>query len=258
MRIVVLVKEAPDTYGDRKLDLETGITDREASDAVLDEPSERALEVALAYKDKAPDTDVQVLLMAPASAAANVRKSLTTGANKAVQVVDDALVGADYGLTAQVLAATLTRTGFDLVVSGNQSTDGAGGVVPAMIAELLDVPQLTALTSVELTADTVAGERMLDGGVMRASTSLPAVISVTEQLPDARIPNFKGLMAAKKKPVETLTLVDLGIDAEDPDVARSIMISVAEKTSRAAGVKLVDDGSAAAQLAEYLVQNRLA
>ena len=257
MKIVVLVKEVPDTYGDRKLNLETGLADRAASEAVLDEIGERSLEVALSYADKNPGTEVVVLSMTPESSAATVRKGLAMGAASGVQVADEALAGADTVLTAEVLAAALKRTGFDLVIAGNQSTDGSGGVVPAMVAELLAVPLASGLNSVELTEESVAGERAIEGGTQRVRSGLPAVISITERLPDARFPNFKGIMAAKKKPFETLTLADLGIDPMDPAAARSIMLSVSEKPPRAAGVKIVDEGDAGVKLAEFLAENRL-
>jgi len=258
MKIVVLVKEVPDTYGDRKLNLQTGLADRAASETVLDEIGERALEVALSYADANAGTEVVVLSMSPESAAATVRKGLAMGASSAVQVVDEALVGADAGLTAEVLAAALQRIGYDLVIAGNESTDGSGGVLPAMIAELLDVPNATSLNSVEITDAEVRGERASDDATMQVAAQLPAVISITERLPDARFPNFKGIMAAKKKPFETLSLADLGVDADTTDAARSIMISLAEKPPRTAGTKIVDEGDAGEQLADFLVQNRLA
>jgi electron transfer flavoprotein beta subunit len=258
MRIVVLVKEVPDTYGDRKLSLETGLADRAASEAVLDEVGERALEVALTYADANAGTEVVVVSMGPQSAQSSVRKGLAMGAGSALQVVDDDLVGADMGLTAQVLAAAAQRVGFDLVIAGNVSTDGSGGVVPAMVAELLGVPQLTALSAVEISADAVTGTRASDGGTMRVSAPLPAVISITEALPDARFPNFKGIMAAKKKPFDTVSLADLGVDAADPEAARSIVIGLSEKPPRQAGVKITDEGDAGQKLADFLIQNRLA
>jgi electron transfer flavoprotein beta subunit len=257
MKIVVLVKEVPDTWGDRKLSLETGLADRAASETVLDEIGERALEVALSYADKAPDTEVVVLSMAPASSAATVRKGLAMGATSAVHVADEGLVGADLGLTAEVLAAAIHRTGFDLVIAGNLSTDGSGGVMGAMVAELLDVPNLTTLNSVEIGDGTVSGQRASDGATMQVSAELPAVISITEALPDARFPNFKGIMAAKKKPFETVTLEDLGIEPEDPHASRSIVLALSEKPPREAGTKIVDEGDAGQKIAEFLVQNRL-
>ncbi|MFV0319873.1 MAG: electron transfer flavoprotein subunit beta/FixA family protein [Microbacterium sp.] len=258
MKIVVLVKEVPDTYGDRKLNLETGLADRAASEAVLDEIGERSVEVALAFADKNPDTEVVVLSVSPESAAASIRKSLAMGAGSAVQIVDERLSGADVGLTAQVLAAAIARAGFDLVIAGNQSTDGSGGVVPSMVAELLGVPQVTGLASVEITDSAVSGARVTDDGVAQVSAPLPAVISITEALPDARFPNFKGIMAAKKKPFEVLSLDDLDITVDEGAVAHEIMVAVSEKPPRGAGVKIVDEGDAGTQLAEFLIQNRLA
>ncbi len=258
MKIAVLVKEVPDTYGDRKLNLETGLADRDASEKILDEVGERSVEVALKYADANPGTEVVLVSMTPASAVSTVRKGLAMGAGSAVQIADDALVGADLSLTAEVLAAALTRTGFDLVITGNQSTDGTGGAIPAMLGELLSVPVITSMNTVDITPDTVSGARTIEGGTMTASAPLPAVISITEQLPDARFPNFKGISAAKKKPLETLTLADLGVDPMDPAAARSIMVSVAAAPPRAAGVKIVDEGDAGQQLAEFLIKNRLA
>jgi electron transfer flavoprotein beta subunit len=258
VKIVVLVKEVPDTYGDRKLDLETGLAVRSASDPVLDEIGERSIEVALTYADAHEGTEVVVLSMGPASAAATIRKGLAMGAGSAVHVADEALLGADLGLTAEVLAAAVRRQDADLVITGNLSTDGTGGVLPAMIAEHLGLPQLTALTRVEIADGTVSGTRASDAGTMEVSATLPAVISITEAMPDARFPNFKGIMAAKKKPYETLTVADLGVDVEDAAAARSILVAVAEKPARQAGTKITDEGDAGQKLADYLVQNRLA
>lgn len=257
MNIVVLVKEVPDTYEDRKLSLETGLADRGATAAVLDEISERSLEVALAYADAHESTNVTVLSVAPEGTSATLRKCLAMGAASAVHVVDDGLLGADLTLTAEVLAEALRRVSFDLVIAGNLSTDGAGGMVPAAIAELLGVAHMTGLSTVDISADAVSGTRPVDGGVQTVSAQLPSVISITEALPDARFANFKGIMAAKKKPLETVSLADLGVDPETPGVARSIMLTVAEKPLRTAGIKIVDEGDAAEQLASFLVENRL-
>ncbi len=257
MKIIVLVKEVPDTYGDRKLSLETGLADRGASEAVLDEIGERALEVALTYADANAGTEVVVLSMAPDGSAATVRKGLAMGAARAIHIADEALSGADLVLTAETLAAAIRREGFDLVIGGNVSTDGSAGMIPTMIADLLGAPAATNLSAVTIAADSVSGTRSVDGGVQQVSASLPAVISITEALPDARFPNFKGIMAAKKKPFETVTLADLEVAADDPAVARSIMTVVSEKPPRAAGQKIVDEGDAGEKLAEFLVQNRL-
>lgn len=258
MKIAVLLKEVPDTYGERVLNLETGLAERDASEAILDEIGERALEVALSHADSHPGTEVTVLSMGPQSASASLRKGLSMGATNAVHVLDDGLLGADLTLTAEVLSATLRRGSYDLVLAGNLSTDGNGGLVPAMVAEHLGLAHLTNLRNVDLDEATVSGVRMLETGNVSISASLPAVVSVTEALPAGRFPSFKGIMAGKKKPLETLTVSDLGIDVDDESVSRSIVIGIAQRPPRQAGTKIVDEGTAADQLVEFLVANRLA
>lgn len=258
MRIVALIKEVPDTYGERKLDLETGLADRSASETVLDEICERAVEAALKLAEDDPEeVEVHVMSMAPESATATIRKGLAMGAAAAVQVTDPALLGADLSLTAEVLAKAIEREGYDLIIAGNLSTDGNSGLLPTMISEWLDFPHLTQLTSLELDGATISGTRPTDDGVEKLKATLPAVISITESFPNGRFPNFKGIMAAKKKPTTTLSLADLGIDAEDFSVPRAIMTEVSKAPPRAAGVKVTDDGDAARQLVDFLAQNRL-
>ncbi|UOQ59655.1 electron transfer flavoprotein subunit beta/FixA family protein [Leucobacter rhizosphaerae] len=257
MKIVVLVKEVPDTYAERKLNLETGLADRGASDAVIDEICERALEVALSHADTAEGVEIVVLSVAPEGAATNLRKLLAMGAGSAVQVVSEDLLGADLGLTAETIAAVLRAEGFDLVIAGNQSTDGAAGMLASMLAELLEVPVITNLESVAIAADRVTGTRVSDTARTAVAATLPAIISITEQLPDARFPNFKGIMAAKKKPLTVLSLMDLGIDATDMTPARTIMTAISERPPRAAGVTLADGDGVVEQLAAYLAENRL-
>ncbi|MDN3483511.1 electron transfer flavoprotein subunit beta/FixA family protein [Arthrobacter sp. APC 3897] len=256
MKIIVLMKEVPDTWGDRTLNLETGLLNRAGSELVLDEITERALEVALTYRDSQKDAEVILLAVGPSTVPASLRKGLAMGADRAVHVQDDALLGADMTLTAEVLAAAVRQIGFDLVIAGNISTDGGGGVLPSMIAELLGVAGLTSLSTVEISDSGVAGRRNVESGTFEVSAALPAVISITEALPDARFSNFKGIMAAKKKPFETLTLEDLGL-APDEAAARSIILAVAERPARTAGIKIEDDGDAGQQLADFLTQNQL-
>ena len=257
MKIVVLMKEVPDTYGNRILSLETGLADRAASEPVLDEIGERALEAALSYADRNANTQVVVLSMAPEASTKSLRKALAMGADSAIHLTDELLVGADLGLTAESIAGAIRRAGFTLVIAGNNSTDGSAGVLPAMIAERLGVPHLTSLSSAVWTEDTVGGERAIQTGVQRLSSALPAVISVTESFPEARFPSFRGIVAAKKKPIETVSLTDIGISPGDDSVSRSIVISVRQTPRRLAGIKIVDDGNAGEKLAEYLASKQL-
>ena len=254
MRIAVLFKEVPDTYGERELDLETGLAVR-TGDNVTDEIVERAVEAALNIAEAAGG-EVELLAMAPAGADANIRKGIAMGASDAHIVTDDALVGADFTMTAEVLAALVRRGGYDLVIAGNLSSDGAGGVVPAMVAEALDWPHLTNLTHVEVSGTTVTGTRASGTQTLELEAELPAVISVTEAFPEARFPNFKGLMAAKKKELTTLTAADLGIDPNDFTPARAIVVEANKRPARATGTKIYDDGTAAAQLADFLAANK--
>ncbi|GER22326.1 electron transfer flavoprotein subunit beta [Zafaria cholistanensis] len=258
MKIVVLMKQVPDTYGERRLDTQTGRVDRGSSEAIVDEISERALEVALRYKDSHKGTHVTVLTMGPASANAALRKGLSMGADAAIHVLDDALVGADMGQTAAVLAAALPRNEYDLVIAGNESTDGRGGAVPAMLAEHLNLPHLSFLDSVELSVGEVSGERVSEYGSLDVRAPLPAVVSITERAAEARFPNFKGIMTAKRKPLSVVSLAELGLGpAEALAGARSVVLCASARPARAAGTKIVDEGNAGEQLAEFLAANRL-
>ncbi|WP_336659848.1 electron transfer flavoprotein subunit beta/FixA family protein [Leucobacter sp. USHLN153] len=256
MKIYVLVKEVPDTYGERALDLETGLAVRDG-DTVLDEICERALEAALNIAEQHEGTEVVALSMASEAATASVRKALAIGADSAVHIVDERLAGADLGLTAETLVAAIRRGAPDLVLAGNVSTDGAGGMIPAMLAEHLSVVHATSLSSVEVEEGRVSGMRVTEDGAQTLSAQLPAVVSITDALPEARFPNFKSIMAAKKKPVEVLSLEDLGVSVDASAVPYAVMTSVSQKPPRKAGVKLVDEGDAVSQLVEFLEQNRL-
>ncbi len=257
MKIVVLVKEVPDTYGDRELDLETGLTRREAGEAVLDEIGARALELAASYAEEHAGTEVVAATVGPESATATLRQALAIGADSAVHVVDPALLGADVQLTAKVLAAVLTRLAPDVVLTGNQSTDGVGGVIPAILAELLDHPHATNLDAVEISEEGVQGTRSFDHGTMQVTAPLPAIVSITDRMPDARFPSFKDVSAAKKKPIETLSLAEVGVVAEDPSVPSSILVSVAAQPPRTGGVKVTDEGDGGTRIADFLEQNSL-
>lgn len=259
MRIVVLIKQVPDTWAERRLDPQSGLVDRDAVDRVIDEIDERALEVALAHRDAnksagADAVEVVVLSMGPADTADALRKALSMGADAAVHVLDDALVGADAARTAAALAAALRSTGYDLILAGNISTDGNGGIVPAMVAEHLGVPALSSFDTIELSSAQVAGERTTEAGYTRAHAPLPALVTVTERAPEARFPSLKGVMTAKRKPVTVLTCADLGLGAP---TARSVVLSTAERAPRTAGIIIRDEGDAGVRLADFLTAERL-
>lgn len=257
MKIIVLVKEVPDTYADRRLDLETGLADRADTDQVLDEIGERAVEAAVSVAESHSGTEVILLTMGPVSAAKSLRKGLAIGASRAVHILDDALAGADLTITAEVLAKAIAHHGFDLVIAGNESTDGAGGVIPAMIAEWLGVPHATGLDALDIDGETIHAQRRAEGGTLRLAAQLPLVASITEQLPDPRVPNLKGIMSSKRKPIETVSLADLGVQLAGDHKPRSVMIAVSERPPRLNGTRIADDGTAADQIADFLTKHQL-
>lgn len=252
MKIAVLVKQVPDTWADRKLDETTWRVDRVASDQIFDEINERALEVALAFKDSAKPTEVVLVTMGPESAVEMLRKGLAMGADSAIHVIDDSLAGSDISQTAAALASALQGGGFDLILGGNESTDGRGGMVPSMVAEHLRLPHLTQMSELRISADSVSGTRATESGTMQLHSTLPAVASVTETVGEARFPSFKGIMTAKRKPVLT---VENGAPVAE-GAGRSAVLSGQARAARAAGVKIVDDGAAGELLADYLADHR--
>ena len=212
MNIVVCVKQVPDTEVERTLELADNTVDRASVDGVINYLDEFAIEEGLKIAE-AQGGEVTILSMGPQKAADSIRKALSMGADKAVHVIDDALAGSDALETSLALAAALKVNGFDLVVFGSESTDARTGVVPAMVAERLGVPQLTLAGKVDISGAEVTIRRVTDDGYAVVTASLPAVVSVVEKINEPRYPTFKGIMAAKKKPVQTLTLADLSLEA---------------------------------------------
>src|ERR1700728_1297027 len=207
MNIVVCVKQVPDTAVERTLRPGDGTLDRAALDGLINELDEYAIEEGLKIAE-AHGGDVTILSMGPAKAADSIRKALSMGADKAVHVLDDGLAGSDALATSAALAAALTQVGFDLVILGSESTDARTGVLPAMLAERLGVPQLTLASKVDISGSDVTVRRVTNDGYSVVTGSLPAVVSVVEKINEPRYPSFKGIMAAKKKPVQTLSLAD--------------------------------------------------
>ncbi|KPC64531.1 electron transfer flavoprotein subunit beta/FixA family protein [Streptomyces chattanoogensis] len=256
LRIVVCVKYVPDATGDRHF-AEDLTVDRDDVDGLLSELDEYAVEQALQIKEAADDAEITVLTVGPEDASDALRKALSMGADKGVHVEDDDLHGTDALGTSLVLAKAIEHTGYDLVVCGMASTDGTMGVLPALLAERLGVPQVTQLSEVSVEGGpngTVKGRRDGDTASEQLEASLPAVISVTDQSGEARYPSFKGIMAAKKKPVEELDLEDLEIEADEVGLegAWTKVDEAAERPARTAGTVVKDEGEGAKQLAEFL------
>ncbi|RII06831.1 Electron transfer flavoprotein subunit beta [Streptomyces sp. YIM 130001] len=253
LRIVVCVKYVPDATGDRQFADDLTV-DRDEVDGLLSELDEYAVEQALQIADGVDGAEVTVLTVGPEDAKDALRKALSMGADKAVHVEDDDVHGSDVVGTSLVLAKAVEKAGFDLVVSGMASTDGTMGVVPALLAERLGVPQVTLLSEVSVVGGVVTGRRDGDVASEGLEASLPAVVSVTDQSGEARYPSFKGIMAAKKKPVESWDLDDLGLEAGEVGLggAWTAVDSVAERPARSAGTVVKDEGEGGRQLAEFL------
>jgi electron transfer flavoprotein beta subunit len=258
MNIVVLVKQVPDTYSERRLRGD-GALDRDASDAVLDEINERAVEEALQLKE-AHGGAVTVVSMGPDRATEAIRKALSMGADAAVHLTDEGLAGSDAVGTARALAGAIGTVGeVDLVLAGNEASDGRSAAVPAMVAEVLGLPALTHARQVTVEGGSVTVRRETDDGVVTLSAELPAVVSVNEKINEPRYPSFKGIMAAKKKPVTTLSLADAGLDASQVGAAAALtsVVSATPKPPKSAGEKVVDDGDGGTKLAAFLVAQKL-
>ena len=259
MNIVVLVKQVPDTYSERRLNAADGVLDRDATEAVLDEIDERAVEAALQLKE-AHGGAVTVVTMGPDRATDAIRKALSMGVDSAVHLCDAALAGSDAVQTARALAATIrTAAPADVVLAGNEASDGRGAAVPAMVADVLGWPALTHVRELTVEGGAVTGRRETDDGVTVLTAELPVVVSVSEKINEPRYPSFKGIMAAKKKPVATLSLADVGVDAGEVGLAHALttVTSASPKPPKSAGEKVSDEGDGGDKIAAYLVGQKL-
>ncbi|WP_327373473.1 electron transfer flavoprotein subunit beta/FixA family protein [Streptomyces sp. NBC_01216] len=257
LRIAVCVKYVPDATGDRGFADDLTV-DRDEVDGLLSELDEYAVEQALQISEESDDAEVTVLTVGPDDAKDALRKALSMGADKAVHVNDEDIHGSDVIGTSAILAKALEKTGFDLVVCGMASTDGTMGVLPALLAERLGLPQMTLLSELSVADGLVKGRRDGDAATEQVEAPLPAVVSVTDQSGEARYPSFKGIMAAKKKPVEELDLDDLGIDADEVGLAGSwtLVDSAAARPARTAGTIVTDEGDGGKQLAAFLAAQK--
>ena len=255
-KIVVAVKYVPDATADRTFNADNTV-DRENVDGLLSELDEYAVEQALQIVE-AGEGEVTVVTVGPEDAADAVRKALQMGADAGVHVVDDAIHGSDAFATSLVLAEAIKKIEYDLVFFGMTSTDGGLGVVPTLVAERLGVPAVTFGSQVKVDGDTVKIIRDGDTATQEIEATGPLVVSVTDQTDEARYPSFKGIMAAKKKPVETWSLSDLDIDAGDVglDAAWTKVESFEPRPPRTAGEIVTDEGDGGTKLAEFLASKK--
>ena len=257
MNIVVLVKQVPDSGSERKLDPSDNTVARATADNVINEMDEYAIEEALRLRDE-HGGEVVVLTMGPERAAEAIRKALSMGPDSAVHVSDEALHGSCALATSKVLAAAIEGVGPDLVLCGAESTDGRVQVMAHMLAERLGVAALTGARKLTVDGSSLTIERQTDEGYEIVTASTPAVVSVWDTINEPRYPSFKGIMAAKKKDVRTLSLADLGIDPADVGStgASSVVVEHARRPSRQAGNRVTDSGDGGVKLVEFLTSEK--
>jgi electron transfer flavoprotein beta subunit len=257
MNIVVCVKQVPDTWAEKKLSPEDKTVDRASVDGVMNELDEYAVEEALRLKE-ANGGEVTILTMGPGKAVETIRKALSMGADKAVHIVDDGLHGSDALATSLAMAKAIETLTYDVVICGTESTDARMSVIPAMLAERLGVAQLTFARKVEVDGATLRIERQTEGGYDVVEASTPAVVSVVEKINEPRYPSFKGIMAAKKKPLTELTLADAGVDGSAVGLAAAYSaVEAAEpRPPRQKGEIVKDEGDGGTRLAEFLAAQK--
>lgn len=251
MKVVVCVKQIPDPATPYTLEDGTNWLLR-PDEQVLDDTDRYGVEMGLQLA-QANEGTVTLVSMGPSGNAQGIRQALAMGADKAVLVEDDSLRGSDALNTARVLARAISNEGFDLVIAGTESTDGYSGVVPQMLAELLDAPALTYATRVDTDGTNVSIHRQTVEGYDLVNASLPAVVAVTAGVVEPRYPTFKGIMDAKKKPVENVSLSDLGVET---GVGQKVA-SVTDAPEREAGRKIEDEGEAFAEIVALLEQKKV-
>jgi electron transfer flavoprotein beta subunit len=258
MNIVVLVKQVPDSGSERKLDPSDNTVARATADNVINEMDEYAIEEALTVKE-AHGGEVTILTVGPDTATDAIRKALSMGADKAVHVSDPAIHGSCAVQTSAVIAAALGTLEYDLVLCGAEATDAQLSVMPALLAERLGLPQLSGARKLTVEGGMAKIERQTDGGYWEVEAPLPAIVSTWDTINEPRYPSFKGIMAAKKKPVTTLTVADLGLDASSVGLANatSEVVEFSLRPPRQAGQVVKDEGDGGVRLAEFLATQKL-
>jgi electron transfer flavoprotein beta subunit len=252
MNVIVCVKQIPDPAQPGELDPSDNTLKREGK-LILDESDSYGVEMALQLVDTAGGGEVSIISMAPNGEVSGMRTALAMGAAKGVLVSDPELAGSDALTTAKVLAAAAKRIGeADLIIAGTESSDGYTGTVPEQMAEVLGLPSITFAKSITIEGGTVKVNRQTEAGYDEVECPTPAVVSVTAGVVEPRYPSFKGIMAAKSKPVDTVTAADLGVTAVGWAGAGQQIVDVAQAPAREAGEVVEDDGEAHLKIIEFL------
>lgn len=248
MNIAVCVKQIPDPATPYTLDDENHWVIR-PDDQVLDDTDRVGIEVGLQLAEATEGT-VTLFSMSPSGTLQGIRQALAMGADRAVLIDDPNLKGSDALTTARILSAAIARESFDLVIAGTESTDGYTGVVPQMMSEMLHVPCLSFARNVEVGDGIVTIERQTATGYESVTSPVPAVLAVTAGAEEPRYPTFKGIMAAKSKPIDTTTAADLNVEP----MSGQTISSVEPVEARTAGEIVEDDGEGYLKIIEVLEQ----
>ena len=252
MNVIVCVKQIPDPAQPGELDPSDNTLKREGK-LILDESDSYGVEMALQLVDTAGGGEVSIISMAPNGEVSGMRTALAMGAAKGVLVSDPELAGSDALTTAKVLAAAAKQIGeADLIIAGTESSDGYTGTVPEQMAEVLGLPSITFAKSITIEGGTVKVNRQTEAGYDEVECPTPAVVSVTAGVVEPRYPSFKGIMAAKSKPVDTVTAADLGVTAVGWAGAGQQIVDVTQAPAREAGEVVEDDGEAHLKIIEFL------
>jgi electron transfer flavoprotein beta subunit len=255
MNVVVCVKQVPDPNSPGQLDPSSHLLKRDG-ELVLDPGDEFGVEAGLQLAEK-HGGEVTVVSMGPERGLDAVRKALAMGAARGVLISDDSLRGSDALTTAKVLAAAIRKQEFDVVITATESTDGYTGVVPQMLAGLLDVPAITFAKSVSYEGDTLRVERQTETGIEVVEAKLPVVLSVTAGVNEPRYPSLKGIMGAKQKPLDRPTPADLGVEGLGGASAGQAITAVQAAPERAAGEIIKDEGEAAQRIVDFLSDRKV-
>lgn len=256
-KIVVAAKYVPDATAERTFNASDNTVARDTVDGLLSELDEYAVEQALQIVEKG-DGDVTVVTVGGDDAGDAVRKALQMGADAGVHVNDEAIHGSDAFATSLVLAKAIEKLEYDIVLCGMSSTDAGMGVVPTLLAERLGLPAVTYANELTVDGDTVRIVRDSDTATQTIEANGKVLISVTDQTGEARYPSFKGIMAAKKKPVEDWDLSELGLSADDVglDNAWTQVASADPRPPRSAGEVVTDEGDGGSKLVEFLASQK--
>jgi len=257
MKIAVCVKQVPESQA-KRIDPATKRLDR-SGEGALNAFDANAVEEALRVKETSGDGEVVLVSLGPERALDSLRKGLAMGADRVVLISDEAAAGSDLVATSLALAKALEREQADLILFGQQASDSDGAVLWAAVADRLRLPLVSQAAEITITERSARVKRQTEFGYDVIDAPLPAVIAVSDAINEPRYPSLKGIMGAKKKPQESLSASDLGVDAAQLGEAgsKTEVLALGDPPARADTVKVEDDGSGAQKIVDFLAEKRL-